>query len=226
MDAATTLMTDIPCRACHYNLRGLDVSGRCPECGQDIANSVAVSKLDGVPLRWFEALRHGIYFIVCVWGIYAFRQVIHGLVSMQVVPQTYLPSNISVVLTLVVCWWGMQLLAEESHPAIERNSHNKHERRLRLAVSIYTVFQLFLHCWRIFPWLEENFYWINWASPLFEAWFYWEAFSVLGKVAGLAHRPSAARHASILKFVFAALCLMEVLLFLAVTTFYYALSSR
>jgi hypothetical protein len=35
-----TLEQDIPCMECGYNLRGLDSSGRCPECGKSAAASV------------------------------------------------------------------------------------------------------------------------------------------------------------------------------------------
>lgn len=40
------LRSDLPCRACGYNLRGLVTSGRCPECGTAIGFS-----LHGEPKR-------------------------------------------------------------------------------------------------------------------------------------------------------------------------------
>jgi uncharacterized repeat protein (TIGR04138 family) len=34
---------DLPCVECGYNLRGLASDGRCPECGADVADSIAES---------------------------------------------------------------------------------------------------------------------------------------------------------------------------------------
>lgn len=39
--AADVLDRNLPCDGCRYNLRGLEPSGRCPECGLDIASSLA-----------------------------------------------------------------------------------------------------------------------------------------------------------------------------------------
>ena len=33
IDGSTAIEEDIPCRQCSYNLRGIDCTGRCPECG-------------------------------------------------------------------------------------------------------------------------------------------------------------------------------------------------
>ncbi len=35
------LRRDVACSACGYNLRGLAVQGRCPECGQEVSVSLA-----------------------------------------------------------------------------------------------------------------------------------------------------------------------------------------
>lgn len=40
VDCTQPITTDIPCQNCQYNLRGLDKSGLCPECGSPIDVSV------------------------------------------------------------------------------------------------------------------------------------------------------------------------------------------
>jgi hypothetical protein len=39
--AGTTVAGDLPCRRCDYNLRTLPAAGRCPECGESTASSLA-----------------------------------------------------------------------------------------------------------------------------------------------------------------------------------------
>jgi hypothetical protein len=39
------VVSDLPCRACGYNLRGLPTSGRCPECGTDVSDSISAERL-------------------------------------------------------------------------------------------------------------------------------------------------------------------------------------
>ena len=38
--AHATVSASLHCRHCGYDLRGLDASGRCPECGFDVWSSV------------------------------------------------------------------------------------------------------------------------------------------------------------------------------------------
>jgi hypothetical protein len=53
MDAASTEVTesepidsDLKCIKCDYNLRGLHVAGRCPECGKWIKETIEERSLD------------------------------------------------------------------------------------------------------------------------------------------------------------------------------------
>src|SRR4051812_40573537 len=40
IESGETLVVDLPCTACRYNLRSLSIDGRCPECGRVVAQSV------------------------------------------------------------------------------------------------------------------------------------------------------------------------------------------
>ncbi len=54
-------MIDIytPCRTCGYDLRGLDESGRCPECGRVIAESLADDLLRFADPEWLGTVAGG-----------------------------------------------------------------------------------------------------------------------------------------------------------------------
>ncbi|MCC7292132.1 MAG: hypothetical protein IT449_08750 [Phycisphaerales bacterium] len=58
---------DTPCRRCGYNLRGLTVEGRCPECGTPVGLSAYGDFLRYCDPRWLERLATGVSFIL--WGI-------------------------------------------------------------------------------------------------------------------------------------------------------------
>jgi uncharacterized repeat protein (TIGR04138 family) len=53
---------DLPCAACGYNLRGLAVAGRCPECGAPVIASVREAEANDLGLyeRLRRSLAHGI----------------------------------------------------------------------------------------------------------------------------------------------------------------------
>jgi len=42
---AATLVADVPCAKCDYNLRGLAAGGRCPECGESVTSSLRPNRL-------------------------------------------------------------------------------------------------------------------------------------------------------------------------------------
>ena len=60
---------DTPCRKCAYNLRGLAVGGRCPECGTPDGVSVNGDLLRYSDPQYLETLWRGVHFIL--WGLLA-----------------------------------------------------------------------------------------------------------------------------------------------------------
>jgi hypothetical protein len=60
---------DVPCRKCGYNLRGLSVDGRCPECGIAVGLSTYGDLLRYSDPAWLAKLRTGVTLIL--WGILA-----------------------------------------------------------------------------------------------------------------------------------------------------------
>jgi hypothetical protein len=62
--STTTVDRDVPCRRCGYNLRGLSVSGRCPECGAAVSVSVQGDWLCYSEPGFLRTLRRGISYIL------------------------------------------------------------------------------------------------------------------------------------------------------------------
>ena len=60
---------DIACRSCGYNLRGLGVTGKCPECMAAIGRSILGDLLQFCEPAWVERLARGTTWIIA--GVFA-----------------------------------------------------------------------------------------------------------------------------------------------------------
>lgn len=68
-DDRGTIQSDAACRKCSYNLRGLQVDGRCPECGTPNAVSIHGDLLQYSHPSWLREVADGLGLIL--WGILA-----------------------------------------------------------------------------------------------------------------------------------------------------------
>ena len=59
VEAGGTIVGDVVCRRCAYNLRGLPVEGRCPECGTPAGLSTWGDLLRFSDPLWLSGLRRG-----------------------------------------------------------------------------------------------------------------------------------------------------------------------
>ncbi len=66
---------DTRCIYCHYNLRGLTRSGRCPECGRPVVSSLAPEPVSLTHPEWFGTIMIG----MCIFTIGALLQIVLDL---------------------------------------------------------------------------------------------------------------------------------------------------
>lgn len=71
VDANARVEHDISCRSCGYNLRGLALSARCPECSAAVGQSIRGDMLMYSDPRWLERLSLGAL-LVAVTGLGGF----------------------------------------------------------------------------------------------------------------------------------------------------------
>lgn len=91
IDRTSAIGHDVPCGACGYNLRGLNVEAVCPECGVPIQWSLTI----GPMIVWRRRFRRGVIALACAMVVLLIfpsgffytdlgRRVFHGLVHSPV----------------------------------------------------------------------------------------------------------------------------------------------
>jgi hypothetical protein len=90
---------DKPCRACSYNLRGLRIGGKCPECGVPIRpDDAAGDALVDAPLRVIQQLRLGFILTLACLPLLPLLPI-----SMAVMKQSIVMIQTGTVI-LCACW--------------------------------------------------------------------------------------------------------------------------
>ncbi|MGN6367257.1 MAG: hypothetical protein ACTHN5_03260 [Phycisphaerae bacterium] len=127
---------DAPCRQCGYNLRGLEVIGKCPECGAAVENSIHGDLLQYSSGPWLEKVRLG--FTLVLWGILV--QVVGIVVAAAVFRGNSLLVQITAFAAGMVSLAGMWLVTEpdpgEAFGAVRKETKARRVVRMALVVSV------------------------------------------------------------------------------------------
>ncbi len=93
---------DTLCIHCGYNVRGLHVDGKCPECGTDVEQSLRGDLLQHADAHWLEQLRFGVK--LKLWNIVLgfIGGVIGSIIAaITISAGTFSAATLSIVTTLV-----------------------------------------------------------------------------------------------------------------------------
>ena len=117
---------DLPCIHCHYNLRTLDPSATCPECGKPIAHSLGGDSLPGASKAWLWSLAAATFlipsgtlialigWIMTLYDSFLTLPIVHPF-SLGVTPMAFgsriLRQPSSIDLALIITGTGLRLVA-------------------------------------------------------------------------------------------------------------------
>jgi len=142
---SSTIDSDLPCRQCGYNLRGLMGSGACPECGHAVAESARRNLLRDSDPSYATNLEAAVVLMIIGLGLSGF--------SAALLPPTLLVDYLDVqswtalavvliVVAILVMSAGLWKLTSID-PAVFDDRRREHKRRLvRVTMVMGTLTQL------------------------------------------------------------------------------------
>jgi hypothetical protein len=139
LDASGTIVVDVVCRRCGYNVRGLKLDGRCPECGTPIGLSVSGDLLRFADPGWVEKLALGTRCIL--WGLAV--AVLFSLISRYVL--TFVSPVLIRSLGLVgvlLAFYGTWLLTERDPSGVGEDRYANSRKVIRLTLLVGVISNL------------------------------------------------------------------------------------
>lgn len=140
------LTADITCRQCGYNLRGLQETGDCPECGLRIALSLSKSVLRFSNPKWVKRLRHGALLTGVGWlgvlNVPALILLAASFASAKPLRVWLMFALIAFMLFAGILFTGGLLMAIRP-PAWERQPTDKH---CKFFIVLSTLMMIFIAC--------------------------------------------------------------------------------
>jgi serine/threonine protein kinase len=74
---------DLHCSHCDYNLRGLNSSSRCPECGEPLSTSLHQSRLVFAPISWIKSLIRGVDLLLIQYATQFLVFIVSGVLGVM-----------------------------------------------------------------------------------------------------------------------------------------------
>lgn len=132
------LTSDAPCRKCGYNLRGLNLDGRCPECGTPVGLSLYGDLLRYSDPNWVRTLYRGVRTII--WGIVvaflgAILMIVLGVAMPSLLAVAPLASVIAGLMWVVGAW----MLTEPDPSGIGEDKYGTSRQIIRFAIAVGLV---------------------------------------------------------------------------------------
>jgi hypothetical protein len=144
LTAPTSLTTDLPCRKCGYNLRGLTPDGRCPECGTPVGFSLQGDLLRFSNPDWLDNLRRGATTVILGIATYVIGSI--SLTFVAALVNTRASRDLAGVVNLIAAafvlfgWWW---LTQPDPSGLGEDQYGTSRKIIRVMLAISAAGQLF-----------------------------------------------------------------------------------
>lgn len=125
-----TLATEELCTGCGYDVRGLPVASRCPECGDPVPRFCVDGRLERANVKWLDTIRRGVLIKAATVGAAAIAVIIYTVLDLLPASGRS-PVLIHIVVQAFFVWGTLCLTAQE--PRVSR---------IERALSLRTVTRL------------------------------------------------------------------------------------
>lgn len=142
---SSAIDSDLPCRECGYNLRGLTVSGACPECGHAIADSTRRNLLRDSDPAYAANLRAAAMLMIVglILSVFASAVIPPTIVIEYLDDSSRVLAFLVIVGAIFVMSAGLWKLTSTDRAVFEDRRHERIRRLVRVTVVIGNVTQLF-----------------------------------------------------------------------------------
>jgi hypothetical protein len=135
----TTVTTDIPCRKCGYNLRGLSTAARCPECGVAIAASTSGDLLRFCDPEWVNLLARGTKLIIAGVVVMFFDIVVAVILAIAMGTKQSLLTTLASLASGALIVLGSWLLTTPDPSGIGEDRYGTARKTIRITLLIGIV---------------------------------------------------------------------------------------
>ncbi|HEX8521661.1 MAG TPA: hypothetical protein VF669_05340 [Tepidisphaeraceae bacterium] len=130
---------DAPCRKCGYNLRGLDLRGRCPECGTPVGLAIHGQLLKYSDPAWVGTLARGVRLIIAGLALMVAAILVNMVLSIVVPPTQMLPMLLlpmGLVVMYLLSLIGSWLLTSPDPSGIGEDRYGRSRKIIRFSLLV------------------------------------------------------------------------------------------
>lgn len=142
--ASAPIAQDVACRKCGYNLRGLSMEGRCPECGTAVGYSLQGDLLRFMNPDWVDLLRRGVSMII--WGVAVIVFAVIGAIAVGFGTQDAALTMVFTLVGVLVGWVlmlvGWILLTSPDPSGLGEDQYGTARKLIRVALAVGVFQQL------------------------------------------------------------------------------------